>query len=125
MEVITKDLTPKVLQRCSHVQRHMRLAISDWYYFLSRMSLASDTWLYDCDWWMKNVPSQLDIPWAFESISDVIRRPGMLDILFIKVDEICISIDRSTGVEFPKSIHELRDSLESLKTEIDNAGVAV
>ena len=90
MEVITKDLTPKVLQRCSHVQRHMRLAIS-----------------------------------AFESISDVIRRPGMLDILFIKVDEICISIDRSTGVEFPKSIHELRDSLESLKTEIDNAGVAV
>ncbi len=125
MEIACTDLTPDVIQKCRHVQRHVRLAISDWYYFLSRMSLSSDTWLYGCDWWMKNVPSQLDIPWAFESIADVVRRPGMLDILIVKVDEICISIDRNDGTDFPDSVHKLRDSLKILQKEMEDAGMAV
>jgi hypothetical protein len=34
------------LQRsCKNVERHVRLAVSDWLYFLSRLSLSSDTFL--------------------------------------------------------------------------------
>ena len=128
MEVSTNNVSPDLLRSCKNVERHVRLAISDWYYFLSRLSLASDTWLYDCDWWMKNVPSQLDIPWAFESIAAVINRPGMLNILSVKVNEICISMDRTDddhSVSFPKSMYELRDALDSLITEVEDAGMAV
>ena len=77
MEVATDDSNKKVETCCRHVERHLRLAISDWYHLLSRLALSSDTWLYDCEWWMKSVPSQLDMPWAFESLSDAVRRPGM------------------------------------------------
>jgi len=111
--------------RCRHVERHLRLALSDWYHLLSRLSLSSETWLYDCDWWMKNVPSQLDMSWAFESLYDSIQRPGMLNILVVKVDEICLSMDRFENVDFPKSMYELRDSLRLLKKEVANAGLAV
>jgi len=114
------------LQRsCKNVERHVRLAVSDWLYFLSRLSLSSDTWLYDCEWWMKQVPLQLDVHWAFESISGVINRPGMLRILVVKVDEICASMDRSEGIDFPKSMYELRDALELLIAEVEDAGLAV
>ena len=125
MEIITKDLTPQVVQSCKHVERKVRLAISDWYYFLSRMALASDTWVLDCDWWMKQVPSQLDMPWAFDSIQHVIQRPQMLDMFIDKVDQVCISMDRCDNVDFPKSIHELRDALQTLRKETEDAGMAV
>ncbi len=128
MEIAGRKASTEVTRCCRDVERHMRLAVSDWYYFLSRLSLSSDTWLYQCDWWMKNVPSQLDMPWAFESLSDAVFRPSMLNILIVKVDEICISIDRideDYSVDFPKSMHELRDALQLLKTEVENAGMAV
>jgi len=74
---------------------------------------------------MKNVPSQLDVPWAFESLGGAIRRPGMLNILVVKVDQICLSMDRHDGVDYPKSMHELRDSLGVLVKEVQDAGMAV
>tara|TARA_Y100001973_G_C5016910_1_gene241185 strand:+ start:194 stop:463 length:270 start_codon:yes stop_codon:yes gene_type:complete len=89
------------------------------------MALASDTWLLDCDWWMKQVPSQLDMPWAFDSIQHVIQRPQMLDMFIDKVDQVCISMDRCDNVDFPKSIHELRDALQTLRKETEDAGMAV
>lgn len=125
VEVASIDIGSKVSRSCKNVERHLRLAISDWYYFLSRLALASDTWLYDCDWWMKQVPSQLDLPWAFESIQAVVDRPGMLDILVIKVDEICLSMDRTKSTDFPKSMYELRSSLDSLVKEIEDARMEV
>jgi len=115
----------KIGSSCRNVERHLRLAISDWYHLLSRLSLSSDTWLYDCEWWMKNVPSQLDMPWAFDSLSDAVRRPGMLDILVIKVDEVCLSMQRTDNLDFPKSMHELQTSLTMLKGELHDAGLAV
>ena len=118
MEVAIVDIDKKVQTRCRHVERHLRLAISDWYHLLSRLALSSETWLYDCEWWMKNVPSQLDMPWAFESLHDAVSRPGMLGILVVKVDEICLSMDRHEGLDFPKSMYELRDSLNALKDEV-------
>ena len=125
MEVATDDSNKKVETCCRHVERHLRLAISDWYHLLSRLALSSDTWLYDCEWWMKSVPSQLDIPWAFESLSDAVRRPGMLNILMVKVDDVCLSMGRHDGVDYPKSMYELRDSLKTFIQEVRNAGMEV
>ena len=122
---VASSTNNKMKSYCRNVERHLRLAISDWYYFLSRLSLSSDTWLYECEWWMKNVPSQLDMPWAFESFDSVVRNPAMLDILFVKVDEICLSIDRYEGGGLPTSMYELRDSLKILQKEIEDAGMAV
>jgi len=125
VEVATDDSNKKVETCCRHVERHLRLAISDWYHLLSRLALSSDTWLYDCEWWMKSVPSQLDMPWAFESLSDAVRRPGMLNILMVKVDDVCLSMGRHDGVDYPKSMNELRDSLKTLIQEVGNAGMEV
>ena len=126
MEVVSVDQTNrKVESSCKNTQRHLRLAVSDWYHMLSRLSLDSDVWLYDCQWWMKQVPSQLDMPWAFESLLDAVKRPGMLDILVVKVDEVCISMGRVEHVDFPRSMYELRDSLKILKKELEDAGMAV
>ena len=125
MEVASDDIAKKIQSSCHHVERHLRLALSDWFHLLSTLALSSDTWLYDCEWWMKSVPSQLDIPWAFESLHQSIQRPGMLDILLVKVDQVCLSMDRHEGVEFPKSMYELRDSLQSLIPEVVDAGMAV
>ena len=126
MEVVSVDQTNrKVESSCKNTQRHLRLAVSDWYHMLSRLSLDSDVWLYDCQWWMKQVPSQLDMPWAFESLVDAVHRPGMLNILVVKVDEVCISMGRVEHVDFPRSMYELRDSLKILKKELEDAGMAV
>jgi hypothetical protein len=125
VEVATDDSNKKVESCCRHVERHLRLALSDWHHLLSRLALSSDTWLYDCQWWMKNVPSQLDMPWAFESLFTAIKRPGMLDVLVVKVDEVCLSMDRHDDVDYPKSMTELRESLKTLKQEVEDAGMAV
>ena len=125
MEVATDNKLKKVESCCRHVERHLRLAISDWYHLLSRLSLSSDTWLFDCQWWMKNVPSQLDMPWAFESLYESIQRPSMFEILVVKVDEVCLSMKRHDDVDYPKSMTELKDSLKVLKQEMINANMAV
>jgi len=70
---------------------------------------------------MKNVPSQLDMPWAFESLEQAIKRPKMLEMLEIKVDEVCLSMDRTERIDFPKSMYELRESLKSLRREVVDA----
>ena len=70
---------------------------------------------------MKNVPSQLDMPWAFESLEQAIKRPKMLEMLQIKGDEVCLSMDRTEGIDFPKSMYELRESLKSLRKEVVDA----
>ena len=99
--------------------------MSAWVHLLSRLSLSSDTWLYDCQWWMKNVPSQLDLPWAFESLYQSIQRPNMFQILSVKVDEVCLSMQRHDGVDYPRSMTELRDSLDVLKKEMIYADMEV
>ena len=126
MEIANRDLDPRVASSCKHVERKLRLAISDWYYWLSRMALANDTWLLDCGWWMKQVPSQLDMPWAFDSLETVVRRPQMLDMLVHKVDQVCLSMGTTEdNLDYPKSMYELRDSMKILKKEMEDAGMAV
>jgi len=126
VEVVSVDqINRKVESACKNTQRHLRLAVSDWYHMLSRLSLDTDVWLYGCEWWMKQVPSQLDMPWAFESLVDAVKRPGMLNILLVKVDEVCLSMDRTEDVDFPKSMRDLQSSLKILNKELEDAGMAV
>ena len=66
MEVATDDSNKKVETCCRHVERHLRLAISDWYH-----------------------------------------------------------LGRHDGVDYPKSMNELRDSLKTLIQEVRNAGMEV
>ena len=65
------------------------------------------------------------MPWAFESLFDAIKRPGMLDVLMLKVDEVCLSMQRHEDIDYPKSMKELRESLKLLEKEMSNAGMAV
>ena len=125
MEVVLSQTDNKIRSRCKNVERHLRLAVSDWYYLLSRLALSSDTWLYEWDWWMKQVPSQLDIPWAFDSLETSIRRPGALTTLLTRVDQICLSIEREQDIDFPKRMKELKTSLELLREDAEDAGLAV
>jgi len=116
----------RVKLRCSHVQRHLRLALSDWYAFLSRRALDSDSWNYNVDWWMKNVPNMLDIPWAHEDLYGYVTRPGMIAVFARQVDEVCLSMKRcEEQVDFPGSVFQLRDSLDDLIKELEDADVAV
>lgn len=116
----------RVKLRCSHVQRHLRLALSDWYAFLSRRALDSDSWNYNVDWWMKNVPNMLDIPWAHEDLYGYVTRPGMIAVFARQVDEVCLSMKRcEEQTDFPGSVFQLRDSLDDLIKELEDADVAV
>ena len=125
MEVATDNTDLKLKSCCHHVERHLRLAISDWYHLLSKLSLSSDTWLFDCEWWKKQVPSQLDLPWAFDNLHQSILRPGMFHVLMTRVDEICLSMQRHDSVDYPKSMKELRSSLETLESEMRSCNVSV
>ena len=43
----------------------------------------------------------------------------------VKVDQVCLSMDRHEDVDFPKSMYELRESLDVLVKEVRDAGMAV
>ena len=43
----------------------------------------------------------------------------------VKVDDVCLSMGRHDGVDYPKSMNELRDSLKTLIQEVRNAGMEV
>ena len=74
---------------------------------------------------MKQVPSQLDLPWAFDNLHQSILRPGMFHVLMTRVDEICLSMQRHDSVDYPKSMKELRSSLETLESEMRSCNVSV
>ena len=39
--------------------------------------------------------------------------------------DVCLSMGRHDGVDYPKSMYELRDSLKTLIEEVGNAGMDV
>ncbi len=75
---------------------------------------------------MKNVPTMLDLPWAHDRLYDCVRRPGMLGVFIRQVDEVCLSMERTTEQsDFPSSMFQLRDSLSVLSKELGDAELAV
>jgi hypothetical protein len=50
----------------------------------------------------------------------------MLGVFVRQVDEICLSMERTTEqTDFPSSVFQLRDSLNDLSKELGDAGLAV
>jgi hypothetical protein len=51
----------RLMMLCSRVERLLRLALSDWYGYLSRESLTVDGWRHGVPWWVKRIPSRVNI----------------------------------------------------------------
>ena len=112
---------------CMNVQRLLRLAISDWYGYLRRLSMTAWQWRYEVPWWVKRIPSRLSIDWALYELRKFCVVPGMLDSLVTTVDEIVMSLDRESELlENTPDMSVLRDALSELSLEIGSVyGVGV
>ena len=93
---------------CQRVQRLLRMALSDWYGYLSREALGSNEWQYGVPWWVKRLPSKLDLGWAMNDLYEKAKIPGMLLSLYEIVDE-AVLLDMSVLNE---ALKELVDVLE-------------
>ena len=91
----------------SFVSRNLRVAISEWYSWLSDKSIKQDEWrsVTHC---CKRVPSRLDIPWALEDLEKRKDNRQLIRALFVVVDELYLASIRMEGVP---SIERLRNHL--------------
>ena len=117
----------RLVMLCSRVERLLRLALSDWYGYLSRESLTVETWRHGVPWWVKRIPGRLDFDWALYELRKFCVVPGMLDSLVTTVDEIVMSLDRESELlENTPDMSVLRDALSELSLEIGSVyGVGV
>lgn len=92
---------------CKLVQRNLRLAIQEWYAWLSDKARYADEWR-GVPSWCKQIPLRLDIPWATHDLKRNVDNRGMIRALFIVVDEIHMSCEQMEGAP---SISVLRDEL--------------
>ncbi len=83
---------------CQRVQRLLRMALSDWYGYLSREALGSNEWKYSVPWWVKRIPDRLDLDWALNDLQDYTSTPGMLISLYTSIDETVLSMKRDEEV---------------------------
>lgn len=91
----------------SFVSRNLRVAISEWYSWLSDKSIKQDEWR-SVPHWCKRVPSRLDIPWALEDLDKRKDNRQLIRALFVVVDELYLASIRMEGVP---SIERLRNHL--------------
>lgn len=114
----------QLVMLCERVQRLLRLALSDWYGYLSRESLTVETWRHGVPWWVKKVPGRLDCDWALHDLRKSCDRSVMLDGLVTTVDEIVLSLERDDGVlSNPPEMETLRDALSELVLEVGGGDV--
>mgnify|MGYP003142286724 FL=1 len=93
----------------SFVSRNLRVAISEWYSWLSDKSIKQDEWR-SVPHWCKRVPSRLDIPWALNDLDKSIGRRQLMRALFVVIDEIHMASSQMDGVP---SVEKLRNHLLS------------
>jgi len=114
----------RLVMLCSRVERLLRLALSDWYGYLSRESLTVETWRHGVPWWVKRIPGRLDFDWALYELRKFCVVPGMLDSLVTTVDEIVMSLDRESELlENTPEMSVLRDALSELSLEVGGRDV--
>ena len=89
------------------ISRNLRMAIREWYAWLSDQSSRHDDWIA-VPHWCKQIPSRLDIPWALFDLDKHKDRRQMLRALFVVVDEIYIACEQMENVP---SIEKLRNHL--------------
>ena len=100
---------------CQRVERLLRMALSDWYGYLSREALVLDAWRYEIPWWVKKVPERLDCSWALSDLKKSTGRVGLLSGLMTLVDEIGLSMRRDAEMlNNPPEIEQLTGALREL-----------
>ena len=100
---------------CQRVQRLLRMALSDWYGYLSREALGSNEWKYGVPWWVKRIPDRFDLDWAMTDLYDYLKVPGMVSSLYEMVDETVLSMKRDEDVlSNPPDMSVLHDALKEL-----------
>lgn len=115
-QAIGNDSNDKhVRMLCQRVQRLLRMALSDWYGYLSRESLGSNEWKYGVPWWVKRLPSRLDLDWAMNDLYEKAKIPGLLLSLYEVVDEAVLSMKRDEDVlSNPPDMYVLHGALKEL-----------
>ena len=100
---------------CQRVQRLLRMALSDWYGYLSREALGSNEWKYGVPWWVKRIPDRFDLDWAMTDLYDYLKVPGMVSSLYEMVDETVLSMKRDEdALSNPPDMSVLHDALKEL-----------
>lgn len=89
------------------VSRNLRVAVAEWYAWLSDKSIRQDEWR-GVPHWCKQIPARLDIPWALFELEKHVHRKPMIRALFVVVDEVYMS---SQSMENVPDISPLRDEL--------------
>lgn len=89
------------------VQRNLRLAVQEWYAWLSDKARYDDEWR-GVPSWCKHIPSRLYIPWAIHDLKRNVGNRGMIRALFIVVDEVYMSSQQMDGAP---SVDRLRNEL--------------
>ena len=91
------------------ISRNLRMAIREWYAWLSDQSSRHDDWIA-VPHWCKQIPSRLDIPWALNALDKSIGRRQLMRALFVVIDEIHMASSQMDGVP---SVEKLRNHLLS------------
>jgi hypothetical protein len=100
---------------CQRVERLLRVALSDWYGYLSRESLVLEAWRYEIPWWVKKVPERLDCDWAMSDLKKSLGRVGLLSGLVMVVDELMLAMKRDGEMlNHPPEIEQLHIALQEL-----------
>jgi hypothetical protein len=100
---------------CQRIERLLRMALSDWYGFLSRESLVDGQWERSVPWWVKRVPDRLDVGWALTDLKKAVVRKGLAVVLFAVVDEVVLSMERDEEVlNNPPNMSQLHEALKEL-----------
>ena len=89
------------------VSRNLRLAISEWYAWLSDKSRKEDEWRAVPNW-CKTVPARLDVDGALNDLERHANHRNMITALFVVVDEIYLNCEKMENVP---DISKLRNEL--------------
>ena len=89
------------------VSRNLRLAISEWYAWLSDKSRKEDEWRAVQNW-CKTVPARLDVDWALNDLERHANHRNMITALVVVVDEIYLNCEKMENVP---DISKLRNEL--------------
>ena len=100
---------------CQRIERLLRMALSDWYGFLSRESLVVERWSEGVPWWVKRVPARLDVGWALTDFRKSVERKGLLVAVFAAGDEVVLAMERDEEVlSIPPNMAQLHEALKEL-----------
>ena len=79
------------------VQRLLRMALVDWYSWLALMVVRKEDWR-GVPVWCKQMPNQLDIPWAIHELPKHVGNVPMIRVLGDVIEHANMSCQSMEGV---------------------------